>query len=462
MAEKILNTRIQLKYDSFTNWKTNNPELLAGEVAIAYLGETQTTTTPDNGTHPVMFKVGPGNFNDLPWSSALAADVYAWAKKARGESTDIDYTKTIKEVVDGEVVSTTTTTITVQNAIDALYSAIETLSGDAGSSIADLMALINKNKDDITDIVEEIGVASVGDEAATGLYAAIEAAQAKADAAYVLPDGGIEGDLSASVKESLALANTAIQDISHLATTETVNGIDERVGVIEADYLKTADKTELEGKITTAETNAKAYADEIKSELLGDDLADTFNTLKDVQEWVNTHGVEATKLATALADETKAREDADTDFETRVSALEEKVDVEKVSDEIAAAEGRAATDAQNKADAAKGAAIEAAAADATTKAGTAKSEAIAAAAEDATTKANAAEAAAKSHAETKAAEAKEAAIADAASKYQEKGDYLTEITTTAGEGLKVTDKNKIDIDTDVVFIFNCGSSSVNV
>ena len=456
MAEKILNTRIQLKYDSFTNWKTNNPELLAGEVAIAYLGETQTTTTPDNGTHPVMFKVGPGNFNDLPWSSALAADVYAWAKKAHGESTDIDYTKTIKEVVDGEVVSTSTTTITVQSAIDALYSAIETLSGDAGSSIADLMALINKNKDDIDDIVEEIGVAKSGDKAATGLHAAIEAAQTKADAAYVLPEGGIEDDLSASVKESLAKANTAIQSISHLATTETVNGIDGRVGTIEADYLKAADKTILEGKITTAETNAKAYADEIKADLLGDDLADTFNTLKDVQDWVNTHGVEATKLATALADETKAREDADKGFETRVSALEGKVDVEKVSDAIAAAEGRAAADATKKADDAQAAAIAAAATDATTKAGTAKSEAIAAAAEDATTKANAAEAAAKSHAETKATEAKEAAIADAASK------YLTEITTTIGEGLTVTDKNKIDIDTDVVFIFNCGSSSVNV
>ena len=28
-----------------------------------------------------MFKVGPGNFNALPWTSALAADVYAWAKQ---------------------------------------------------------------------------------------------------------------------------------------------------------------------------------------------------------------------------------------------------------------------------------------------------------------------------------------------------------------------------------------------
>lgn len=75
-----IKTRISLKYDSFSNWKTINPTLLAGEIAIAYLGPTHTPTTPDNGTHPVMFKVGPGSFNSLPWASALAADVYAWAK----------------------------------------------------------------------------------------------------------------------------------------------------------------------------------------------------------------------------------------------------------------------------------------------------------------------------------------------------------------------------------------------
>ena len=81
---KYLNTRVQLKYDSYENWSKaeNQKDLLAGEIAIAYLGPTHTTTTPDNGTHPVLFKVGPGKFNDLPWASALAADVYDWAKQA--------------------------------------------------------------------------------------------------------------------------------------------------------------------------------------------------------------------------------------------------------------------------------------------------------------------------------------------------------------------------------------------
>ena len=56
---------------------------------------------------------------------------------------------------------------------------------------------------------------------------------------------------------------------------------------------------------------------------------------------------------------------------------------------------------------------------------------------------------------------------DLANKYQAKGDYasavqgtkadtaLQKITTTEGNGLKVTNNNNIDIDTDVVFVLDC-------
>ena len=81
-TEKLLNTRIRLKYDSCSNWISMNPALLAGEIAIAYLSSTNAVKPGESDTqHPVLFKVGPGAFNDLPWASALAADVYEWAKK---------------------------------------------------------------------------------------------------------------------------------------------------------------------------------------------------------------------------------------------------------------------------------------------------------------------------------------------------------------------------------------------
>jgi len=81
MADQILNTRIRLKHDSYTNWTTKNPTLLEGEIAIAKLTTTHAVKPGEGDTQaPVLFKVGPGAFNDLPWASALAADVYAWAK----------------------------------------------------------------------------------------------------------------------------------------------------------------------------------------------------------------------------------------------------------------------------------------------------------------------------------------------------------------------------------------------
>ena len=88
-TEKILNTRIQLKYDTYANWTSANTLLKQGEVAIATLASSvdPSKVTPDNGTHPVLMKVGPGNFNSLPWMSALAADVHAWAKKTEAEFT---------------------------------------------------------------------------------------------------------------------------------------------------------------------------------------------------------------------------------------------------------------------------------------------------------------------------------------------------------------------------------------
>lgn len=93
-------TRIQLKYDSYTAWKTNNPTLLAGEVAIAKLvNENVTIPTDETKNAPVLFKVGPGAFNDLPWVSGLAADVYAWAKK-----TEAEFTTWAKGLVPVEVI----------------------------------------------------------------------------------------------------------------------------------------------------------------------------------------------------------------------------------------------------------------------------------------------------------------------------------------------------------------------
>lgn len=81
MANKTFNTRLKLKYDTYTNWSTKNPVLLSGELAICVVpaDSNQATNEPT-----VLMKCGDGTskFNELGWISGLSADVYSWAKAA--------------------------------------------------------------------------------------------------------------------------------------------------------------------------------------------------------------------------------------------------------------------------------------------------------------------------------------------------------------------------------------------
>lgn len=83
MAEKILNTRILLKYDTLENWNKSTGILRAGEVAIATVPEGGSAQEVGSVKTPqVLVKVGDGKhtFAQLPFITARAGDVYAWAK----------------------------------------------------------------------------------------------------------------------------------------------------------------------------------------------------------------------------------------------------------------------------------------------------------------------------------------------------------------------------------------------
>ena len=153
----------------------------------------------------------------------------------------------------------------------------------------------------------------------------------------------VEGLVSAEASRADAAEKKALEDAKAYADGLAGNydaagaaAAAESAAKAYADGLAT--NYDAKGSAAAAESAAKAYADGIKSDLLGDDLADTFNTLKDVQDWVNTHGVEATNLSTALAAETKAREEADAALSGRIRAYEDvaatyatKSEVEAVS-----------------------------------------------------------------------------------------------------------------------------------
>lgn len=82
--EKKLNVRVQLKYDSYENWITNDPVLKQGEAAIAVVSVRQDGTV--NYVPSCLIKIGDGThkYSELDFVYAKAADVLEAAKTEAG------------------------------------------------------------------------------------------------------------------------------------------------------------------------------------------------------------------------------------------------------------------------------------------------------------------------------------------------------------------------------------------
>lgn len=118
MAEKTLNTRFQLPYDTYTNWSTKNPKLKKGEMVQVEVPAPKDAIIQ---APSVLIKVGDGthNFNDLAWASGLAADIYDWAKAATKPS----YNTSELTNDSGFVSSTETVEANLVNNLTISYSA---------------------------------------------------------------------------------------------------------------------------------------------------------------------------------------------------------------------------------------------------------------------------------------------------------------------------------------------------
>ena len=107
MAEHILNTRIQLKYDTYENWCTNNPVLKAGEVAIATIDDNKDGV---KNAPSILIKVGDGEseYKTLKFVSGLAADVAEWAKAEDKPEYKADEIDGLADYIAGKVENTDT------------------------------------------------------------------------------------------------------------------------------------------------------------------------------------------------------------------------------------------------------------------------------------------------------------------------------------------------------------------
>jgi hypothetical protein len=117
MAEKTFNTRIQLKYDTYQNWTTNDPVLKAGEMALATI---ESNVTGVNSAPTVLIKVGDGThkYSELPYASGKAADVYSWAKSSTKPTYSATEIQGLDDYISGEIQDTNTKYQIVQDGTD--------------------------------------------------------------------------------------------------------------------------------------------------------------------------------------------------------------------------------------------------------------------------------------------------------------------------------------------------------
>ncbi len=89
MAEHVLETKIVLRYGTYSQWMNSGVILKQGEAAVCAFPRDRaldqlSNTKPDHTPPAIGIKIGNGvdYFKDLPWIQAIAADVYTWAKSS--------------------------------------------------------------------------------------------------------------------------------------------------------------------------------------------------------------------------------------------------------------------------------------------------------------------------------------------------------------------------------------------
>ena len=150
-----------------------------------------------------------------------------------------------------------------------------TASGDLASDVATLQSQVN-------NLVSKIGAPAAGEDAATGLYKDI------ADVLAIANKGVTDA------KTAQDAANAAQSDVDAL---ETVIGADDNAGL----RKRIKDNETAIGTLRGTDTGKSARtiaAEEVAKVVNG--APESFDTLKELSDWISTHGTDATAMNTAI------------------------------------------------------------------------------------------------------------------------------------------------------------------
>ncbi len=147
--------------------------------------------------------------------------------------------------------------------------------GDISTDITNLNKKINS-------LVSEIGKASTDTEAASGLYALIEAAQKQADK---------------------GVANAKTADDKAQSAQNDLDALEAIVGTDDTEGLRKRIKTNETNIATLVGNDAEKSAREIASEEVVKVVAgapEAYDTLKEISDWISSHGTDAASMNSAI------------------------------------------------------------------------------------------------------------------------------------------------------------------
>ena len=338
---KNLNTRIALKYDSYENWQTHNPILLKGEIAIAELpvsenkpgvGEPNAAgSTPAIQNAPnILIKVGDGtnHYNDLKFVSALAADVYSWAKAATKPTYSASEITGLGDYISNAI-QDTNTQYRIVAVGDAAYS-YKLQKKDIGE--ADYTD-VDGSVISLTDVDARLDTL----EAAIGANGAVQEKINAAIGALDYNDAAVANQFVTEVKETdgvIAVKRAALVEADIPALSQS------KVTGLETALASKQDNLEIDGtvsgtnKVATQETVSKAIA--VLDSQTAEDAA---SATKVVAEVTQADGI-VTVQKVAVADILPDVEDTENGFVVAVSQTDGKIAVtHKAATEVLGFEG---------------------------------------------------------------------------------------------------------------------------